>query len=69
MKYLLTCGLASLLLIVSPAGKAALTIEITGGVEGALPIAVVPFDTSKLGSKMPVDLAEIVHFDYITAAV
>ena len=43
--------------------KAALTIEITGGVEGALPIAVVPFDTSRLSSKLPVDLAEIVASD------
>ncbi len=45
------------------AAKAALTIEITGGVEGALPIAVVPFDTSRLSSKLPVDLAEIVASD------
>ena len=43
--------------------KAALTIEITGGVEGALPIAVVPFDTSRLSSELPVDLAEIVASD------
>lgn len=43
--------------------NAALTIEITGGVEGALPIAVVPFDTSRLSSKLPVDLAEIVASD------
>jgi TolB protein len=43
--------------------KAALNIEITGGVEGALPIAVVPFDTSKLSSKLPVDLAQIVASD------
>lgn len=43
--------------------NAALTIEITGGVEGALPIAVVPFDTSRLSSKIPVDLAEIVTSD------
>jgi len=62
-KYLIACLFASLWLILSPAGKAALTIEITGGVEGALPIAVVPFDTSKLGSKMPVDLAAIVGSD------
>jgi TolB protein len=43
--------------------KAALTIEITGGVEGALPIAVVPFDTSGLTSKLPVDIAGIVASD------
>ncbi len=43
--------------------NAALTIEITSGVEGALPIAVVPFDTSKLTSKPPADIAEIVSND------
>jgi len=42
---------------------AALTIEITQGVDGALPIAVVPFDTSKISHKFPVDLAEIVASD------
>ena len=42
---------------------AALTIEITSGVDGALPIAVVPFDTSKLSSKLPADIAEIVSND------
>ena len=43
--------------------RAALTIEITGGTESALPIAVVPFDTSRLSSKLPVDIAEIVSSD------
>jgi TolB protein len=42
---------------------AALTIEITQGVDGALPIAVVPFDTSRVSHKFPVDLAEIVASD------
>ncbi|MFT5503935.1 MAG: TolB protein [Gammaproteobacteria bacterium] len=37
-----------------------LTIEITGGVEGALPIAVIPFDSSEIAHKLPVDIAEIV---------
>lgn len=41
----------------------ALTIEITEGVEGALPIAVVPFDVSKLSAKLPADVAEIVAND------
>ncbi|MCP4430891.1 MAG: Tol-Pal system beta propeller repeat protein TolB [Gammaproteobacteria bacterium] len=54
-----------LLLAFTAAGRsyAALTIEITSGVEGALPIAVVPFDTSKLTSKLPTDIAEIVSND------
>ena len=42
---------------------AALTIEITEGVEGALPIAVVPFDTSRLSTKLPVDIGAIVASD------
>ncbi|MCP4235316.1 MAG: Tol-Pal system protein TolB, partial [Aestuariibacter sp.] len=42
---------------------AALTIEITSGIEGALPIAVVPFDTSKLNIKLPADIASIVSQD------
>ncbi len=42
---------------------AALTIEITSGVEGALPIAVVPFDTSKLTTELPADIASIVSSD------
>ncbi|NNE63901.1 MAG: Tol-Pal system beta propeller repeat protein TolB [Gammaproteobacteria bacterium] len=60
IKYLLI-----LLLAVIAAGRsyAALTIEITSGVEGALPIAVVPFDTSKLTSELPADIAEIVSND------
>lgn len=43
--------------------NAALTIEITEGTEGALPIAVVPFDTSKVTSKLSADIAEIVAND------
>ena len=42
--------------LVSANAYAALTIEITEGVEGALPIAVVPFDTTKLPSKLPADI-------------
>ncbi len=42
---------------------AALTIEITQGVEGALPIAVVPFDTSRLETELSADVAEIVAND------
>jgi TolB protein len=63
MKRLITCLFVFSLWSLSPVARAALTIEITGGTEGALPIAVVPFDTSKLTSKLPVDLAEIVTSD------
>lgn len=59
-KYLLT---VFLLLLSSTGAQAALTIEITSGVDGALPIAVVPFDTSKLTNQLPVDIASIVTSD------
>ena len=55
--------LAVMLLAASFGVRATLTIEITQGVDSALPIAVVPFDTSKLSGKMPVDLVEIVSSD------
>ncbi|MBV2090563.1 MAG: Tol-Pal system beta propeller repeat protein TolB [Candidatus Thiodiazotropha sp. (ex Ctena orbiculata)] len=42
--------------------KAELTIEITEGVEGALPIAVVPFGTPGRGQPA-VDLAEVINAD------
>jgi TolB protein len=53
----------SFLMLVSVNLNAALTIEITEGTEGALPIAVVPFDTSKVVTKISEDLAEIVSND------
>ncbi len=62
-KHLVASMLAVLLWGLMSGANAALTIEITGGAEGALPIAVVPFDTSRLGRKLPVDLAEIVASD------
>jgi len=54
---------AALLASLTQNAHAVLTIEITQGVDSALPIAVVPFDTSRLGGKFPVDLAEIVASD------
>jgi TolB protein len=44
------------------AAQAELTIEITGGSIGALPIAVVPFGWQGSGSP-PVDVAEVIHAD------
>jgi TolB protein len=55
--------LAVLVLGIAPNAQAVLTIEITEGVDSALPIAVVPFDTSRVSGKFPVDLAEIVASD------
>jgi TolB protein len=63
LKKLVRILSAVMLLGVFQNAYAALTIDITQGVEGALPIAVVPFGTSKLSSKLPVDLAEIVASD------
>ena len=43
--------------------QAALTIEITQGVEGAVPIAVVPFDTANNRQPPPQDVAGIIAAD------
>ncbi len=40
--------------------QAVITIEITEGAEGAIPVAVVPFDSSSLPIKLKADVAEIV---------
>lgn len=42
---------------------AVLEIEISGGVDGALPIAVVPFATTQLSSPLNTDLAKIISAD------
>ena len=55
--------LALVLLVAVQPAAASLTIEITQGVDSALPIAVVPFDTSGLTNKLPEDIAEIVSSD------
>ena len=55
----LWCGLACLAAIGS--AHAALTIEITQGVEGAVPIAVVPF--GPVGANLPVDVADVISAD------
>ena len=62
MKYLLHTSLFLLLLLGSTA-QAALTIEITQGVEGALPIAVVPFGWSGDTGTAPENVAAIISAD------
>ncbi len=52
-----------LLLCVTGAARAALTIEITQGMEGATPIAVVPFDTSNNPAPPPQDVSGIIAAD------
>ena len=56
-------GIILILTLMSASVNAALTIQITQGVEGALPIAIVPFDTSRLDAELPTDIAEIVAND------
>ncbi len=60
MKKLLTiCAL----LLWQTAAQAALTIEITEGIEGALPIAVVPFGLQKGVAPLEQDVAAIIKAD------
>ena len=56
-------GIILILTLTSASVNAALTIQITQGVEGALPIAIVPFDTSRLDAELPEEVAEIVAND------
>ncbi len=52
-----------LLLSFTTPASAVLTIQITKGVDGAQPIAVVPFATDKLKTPLPYDLVSIVNND------
>jgi len=58
------CAGAMLCLCVASPAQAVLTIEITQGVEGALPVAVVPFEwQGEAGSQPPQDVAAIITAD------
>lgn len=55
-------GCAVLLMLVAvPAVQAALTIEITEGIEGAVPVAVVPFGIG--AEDLPVDVSAVIAAD------
>ncbi|MGB5307153.1 MAG: Tol-Pal system beta propeller repeat protein TolB [Gammaproteobacteria bacterium] len=51
------------LLVFTGTANAALTIEITQGIEGALPIAVVPFGWNGPGADAPENIAAIISAD------
>jgi TolB protein len=58
----LLVGVALLSALLSDRADAKLTIEITGGVEGAQPIAVVPFGAVD-GARPSVDIADVIAAD------
>lgn len=62
-KLLNTLIPALLVLLVSAPARAVITIEITEGVEGAIPVAVVGFDMSQLPVPLKTDLAAIITSD------
>jgi TolB protein len=61
MKQLLNLALLALVLSAATA-QGRLTIEITGGIEGAQPIAIAPFGDID-GARVSLDLAEIISAD------
>ncbi|MEA1049245.1 Tol-Pal system beta propeller repeat protein TolB [Lamprobacter modestohalophilus] len=58
----LACILACVFALASAQAQAKLTIEVTGGVEGAQPVAVVPFGDID-GARPTVDLAKVISDD------
>ena len=55
--------LAAILMLAAPPGQAELQIQITEGVDKALPIAVVPFGWQGTGAAAPLDVASVVAAD------
>lgn len=63
MKLRWTVVLSLLMLLVSARAPAEMTIQITGGAEGALPIAIVPFHIEPEVTDPPEDIAAIIRND------
>ncbi|MEN8261352.1 MAG: Tol-Pal system beta propeller repeat protein TolB [Pseudomonadota bacterium] len=63
IKRLVLSGLLYAILALASNAHAVLTIEITGGTEGAIPIAVVPFGWQAMEANAPVDIASVVSND------
>jgi TolB protein len=61
VKRALVAGLA--LVLLAPGAMAQLRIEISQGVEKAVPVAIVPFGWQGEGAAAPIDVAEIVSAD------
>ncbi len=62
-RLLLRIPLLLLLLLLALPARAVITIEITEGVEGAIPVGVVAFDTRQLPLPLKTDLAAIISSD------
>ncbi len=60
MKLLASRLFVLVLVLISVPAHAVITIEITEGVEGAIPMAVAPFDSASLPIKLKTDVAAII---------
>ena len=64
VRRLMLCGLFTVLLQIDAVqAEAGLTIEITKGVETAVPIAIVPFGWQGQGSQAPVSFSSVIQAD------
>lgn len=61
--FLRTILFISLFGFYAPSSQAELTLEITKGIDSAIPIAVVPFGWKGSAMRLPVDLAPIIQAD------